>query len=417
MAYNTKPIVTDVDGNPISQYYNKELDQYEPLEGQAGANKVVLYNADGTENNSLSLQPILDKLSQLTGTVIDEETRKSNELERIENEDTRQFNEDIRYTNEIERIENEDIRIENENTRINNENIRKANEQNRIDLYNDLMEKVSTGYFNGKNLEFHWNGTSLGVRVEGDSEYIYVDLKGETGDIENLTMQHVINALGYTPIKSVNNILADEAGNVELDIDLTSQHIEDALGYTPVKSVNNVLADEAGNVELDIDTSEIENRIGNVEDDLDAHKAEKVSDVGGVHGLIYEEGTWTPTLEGATVAGVQTYSRQEGSYIRINNIVTVFFWVNLTAKDVNTTGTLVIKGLPFKPAGIGQNNGVTFGKILGTNLADPYTSIVAYASGNPQFSLFKVGQNVFESLFIGDIEDDFQILGSLTYKI
>lgn len=34
MAYNTKPIVTDKDGNPISQYYNKELDQYEPVEGQ-----------------------------------------------------------------------------------------------------------------------------------------------------------------------------------------------------------------------------------------------------------------------------------------------------------------------------------------------------------------------------------------------
>ena len=93
MAYNTKPIITDSEGNPISQYYNKELDQYEPVEGQAGANKVVLYNADGTENNQLSLIPILDKLSQLTGTVIDEETRKSNELERINNEDTRQSNE------------------------------------------------------------------------------------------------------------------------------------------------------------------------------------------------------------------------------------------------------------------------------------------------------------------------------------
>ena len=102
------------------------------------------------------------------------------------------------------------------------------------------MNKVSTGYFNGKNLEFHWDGTSLGVRVEGETEYIYVDLKGETGSIDNLTRQH----------------------------------IETALGYTPVKSVNNIVADEAGNVELDIDTSEIENRIGNVEDDLVAHKAD-----------------------------------------------------------------------------------------------------------------------------------------------
>ncbi len=44
------------------------------------------------------------------------------------------------------------------------------------------MDKVNSGYFDGKNLEFNWNGTSLGgVRVEGDTEYIYVDLKGDTG--------------------------------------------------------------------------------------------------------------------------------------------------------------------------------------------------------------------------------------------
>ncbi len=269
MAYNTKPIVTDVDGNPISQYYNPDTDSYEPVEGQAGANKVVLYNADGTENNNLSLIPILDKLSQLTGTVIDEETRKTNELERIDNEDTRKSNELERIDNEGTRKSNEDIRIENENIRIENENIRKANEQNRIDLYNDLMEKVSTGYFNGKNLEFHWNGTSLGVRVEGDSEYIYVDLKGETGDIDNLT----------------------------------SQHIETALGYTPVKSVNNVLADETGNVELDIDMSEIENRIGNVEDDLETHKAKSVHQ--------YEE------LKYSELSSIATNIDSEGIYKNI----------------------------------------------------------------------------------------------------
>jgi len=56
----------------------------------------------------------------------------------------------------------------------------------------------------GKSLEFHWDGTKLGVRVEGDSEYTYVDLKDETGNIENLTVQHIINALGYTPANATN---------------------------------------------------------------------------------------------------------------------------------------------------------------------------------------------------------------------
>lgn len=83
MAYNTREIIKDKEGNPISQYYNPKTDQYEPLEGSHGANKVLV------ENNDLSLTPILDKLKQLTGTVLDEENRKSNELERISNENAR----------------------------------------------------------------------------------------------------------------------------------------------------------------------------------------------------------------------------------------------------------------------------------------------------------------------------------------
>lgn len=89
MAYNTKAIKTDVNGNPISQYYNPETDEYEPVEGASGGNKVIIYNEDGTLNNSLSLGEILDKLDQLKGTVIDEETRKQNEQTRQQNEHQR----------------------------------------------------------------------------------------------------------------------------------------------------------------------------------------------------------------------------------------------------------------------------------------------------------------------------------------
>lgn len=34
----------------------------------------------------------------------------------------------------------------------------------------------------GNSLEFDWDGTKLGVRVEGDEEYEYVDLKGDKGN-------------------------------------------------------------------------------------------------------------------------------------------------------------------------------------------------------------------------------------------
>lgn len=42
----------------------------------------------------------------------------------------------------------------------------------------DPGEKGDTG----KSLDFIWNGTHLGVRVEGDATYYYTNLKGEKGD-------------------------------------------------------------------------------------------------------------------------------------------------------------------------------------------------------------------------------------------
>lgn len=136
MAYNTKSIATDKDGNPISQYYNPATDSYEPVEGASGANKVIV------EDNSLSLIPILDKLGQLTGTVIDENTRKTNETNRINAEGIRVSQENTRKTNESSRstaetgrvgaesgrVSAETGRVNAENTRVSQENTRKTNE-------------------------------------------------------------------------------------------------------------------------------------------------------------------------------------------------------------------------------------------------------------------------------------------------
>lgn len=47
----------------------------------------------------------------------------------------------------------------------------------------------------GKNLEFNWNGTQLGVRKEGDSQYVYVDLKGEKGDPGDVSTEQLNTAI------------------------------------------------------------------------------------------------------------------------------------------------------------------------------------------------------------------------------
>ena len=55
----------------------------------------------------------------------------------------------------------------------------------------------------GKGLEFNWQGTQLGVRVEGTQEYTYVDLKGQDG---------------HTPVKGTDYFTAAEIADIESDI-------------------------------------------------------------------------------------------------------------------------------------------------------------------------------------------------------
>lgn len=56
------------------------------------------------------------------------------------------------------------------------------------DLYDLVQQKLESGEFigekgdTGDGLEYVWRGTQLGVRKEGETEYVYVDLKGDKGD-------------------------------------------------------------------------------------------------------------------------------------------------------------------------------------------------------------------------------------------
>lgn len=84
---------------------------------------------------------------------------------------------------------------------------------------------------------------------------------------------------------------------------------------------------------------------------LDEHLAENVTQGDNPHGLIYEEGTWTPVLSfGGNSDGI-TYSFQIGRYRRINNIVFCDMTVQLTNKGTST-GQAVISGLPYSAGGI-----------------------------------------------------------------
>jgi hypothetical protein len=60
----------------------------------------------------------------------------------------------------------------------------------------------------------------------------------------------------------------------------------------------------------------------------------------------YEEGTFTPTIVGNTIAGVGVYVNQVGTYTKIGNQVTI--WVNIEWSAHTGTGTqMYIGGFPF----------------------------------------------------------------------
>jgi len=63
----------------------------------------------------------------------------------------------------------------------------------------------------------------------------------------------------------------------------------------------------------------------------------------------YEEGTFTPTVEGAVAAGSGTYSVQQGKYTKIGD--TVHFQIYLTWSAHTGSGAMQIHGLPFTTAG------------------------------------------------------------------
>lgn len=79
------------------------------------------------------------------------------------------------------------------------------------------------------------------------------------------------------------------------------------------------------------------------------HKLENVTLGNTPHGIAYERGVFTPTIEGAIVKGINVYSSQKGYYTRINDVVYVEFEIELSQLNVNSdmSGAISISGLPF----------------------------------------------------------------------
>jgi hypothetical protein len=105
----------------------------------------------------------------------------------------------------------------------------------------------------------------------------------------------------------------------------------------------------------------------------------------------YEEGTWTPTAFGETIAGTTTYSFQLGQYVKVGNMVTCTAGIGVT--NMTGTGKVLFGNLPFTQsnttmdaysASIGKVSLLTFSNQLGLMpLANTtYIRVISISSGN-----------------------------------
>jgi len=92
----------------------------------------------------------------------------------------------------------------------------------------------------------------------------------------------------------------------------------------------------------------------------------------------YEEGSWTPTIEGNTSASGQTYGTQNGRYVKIGKMVKLGFKALLTVKGT-LSGYIVVKGLPFTSASTGTDifRAPIFFEGMATNMVHAIGVVVA----------------------------------------
>lgn len=121
------------------------------------------------------------------------------------------------------------------------------------------------------------------------------------------------------------------------------------------------------------------------------HENNLITDGNGVHGLVYEEGTWTPYFYGSTTAGTNTYTIQSGIYRRLGKQIFISIELTINVKDTAMAGDIYIGGLPFLPV----NNGISLvigsiSKFVNDTTKPTITALIIY--GLPYIILRKNGE-------------------------
>jgi hypothetical protein len=129
----------------------------------------------------------------------------------------------------------------------------------------------------------------------------------------------------------------------------------------------------------------------------------------------YEEGTWTPTLLGASSNPTVGYLLQTGHYTKIGNTVNLYCRLQTNSRS-GGSGTALIGGLPFahNSARAGGSLGYISGVNLGSGFAqfslsgDPVSSTIRYVQSGDN-----VGSNIINVTEVGSTHD---VVFTYTYQ-
>jgi hypothetical protein len=132
---------------------------------------------------------------------------------------------------------------------------------------------------------------------------------------------------------------------------------------------------------------------------------------------VYQEGTFTPTLIGASTAGTTTYSAQQGNYTRIGNMVHCVFCVNITA--ATGTGLLQFGAFPFTIKNTSNGQPIGSVEIAGASYTFPagVTSIALEGTVNSTNVLVSGSGTSLAATYLTIQNTGTNFHGSLTYFI
>ena len=161
---------------------------------------------------------------------------------------------------------------------------------------------------NGKNLEFTWRGTELGVRVQGQSNYQYVNLKGEKGD----PGQNGTNGADGNGIKDMTFKETDSQGNNIYTITFTNGKTFDITVPRGPKGEGATIDLSNYYTKKEVD-NELGEKLGTNDKAKSSTTADKLSAARNINGVAFD-GTKNITVEdstkypntGGTVSGNQT---------------------------------------------------------------------------------------------------------------